>query len=296
MSKLKAPFSYFGGKSKVASLIWQHFGNLTNYVEPFAGSLAVLLANPSIPKIETVNEINPFISNFWRAVAYNAEEVSKYADYPVHETELHARHQFLLQAATEDFKNKLHNDVSYYDAKMAGYWVWGMGASVGSNWLQSKGLKALPLLSSAGGGIHGLNGNVYKWMHALQQRLKRVRVINGDWKRVVTPSVTYNNVGLSNKDITGVFLDPPYESSVRDKVYIDDNNIFNEVVKWAIDNGNNPKMRIILCGYSNDNNHNIPETWKVISWKSNGGLSSLGDSRGKDNANKETIWLSPHCL
>lgn len=41
---LKAPFPYFGGKSKVAPLIWERFGVVSNYVEPFFGSGAVLLA------------------------------------------------------------------------------------------------------------------------------------------------------------------------------------------------------------------------------------------------------------
>ena len=37
---MKAPFPWFGGKSRAASIIWQRFGNVRNYVEPFAGSLA----------------------------------------------------------------------------------------------------------------------------------------------------------------------------------------------------------------------------------------------------------------
>lgn len=39
---LKAPFPWFGGKSRVAPQVWERFGDVDNYVEPFAGSLAVL--------------------------------------------------------------------------------------------------------------------------------------------------------------------------------------------------------------------------------------------------------------
>lgn len=42
MKKLKAPFPWFGGKSRAAHLVWERFGAVGNYVEPFAGSLAVL--------------------------------------------------------------------------------------------------------------------------------------------------------------------------------------------------------------------------------------------------------------
>jgi DNA adenine methylase len=48
-----------------------------NYVEPFAGSLAVLLARPHAPKIETVNDKDGLISNFWRAVKYAPDEVAR---------------------------------------------------------------------------------------------------------------------------------------------------------------------------------------------------------------------------
>ena len=64
---LKAPFPYFGGKSKVAPLVWSRFGDVRNYVEPFAGSLACLLARPSpFVGTETVNDADGLISNFWR--------------------------------------------------------------------------------------------------------------------------------------------------------------------------------------------------------------------------------------
>lgn len=292
-SKLKSPYPFFGGKSRIANVIWQGLGEVSNYVEPFAGSLAVLISNPNKPKIETVNDIDCFISNFWRAISNDAPGVAKHADYPVHEADLHARHQWLVSQATDEFRFKMNSDPDYYDVKIAGWWVWGMGASIGNNWLQPKGLNAAPLLSSAGGGIHGLSHNILDWFTELQIRTRRVRVCCGDWSKVLTPSVTHNNVGLSPKDITGIFLDPPYDYKGRDKVYKEENNIFHEVCQWAISNGDNPKLRIALCGYDGD--HDIPTTWKAHAWKADGGYSALGNSRGKENAKREMVWFSPHC-
>lgn len=48
---LKAPFPWFGGKRKVAKEVWQRFGNVKNYVEPFFGSGAVLLGRPDKERI-----------------------------------------------------------------------------------------------------------------------------------------------------------------------------------------------------------------------------------------------------
>lgn len=72
---MKAPFPWFGGKSRAAHLVWDRFGNVPNYVEPFAGSLAVLLARPHEPAIETVNDLDCFIANFWRAAKSDPEAV-----------------------------------------------------------------------------------------------------------------------------------------------------------------------------------------------------------------------------
>ena len=35
---LRAPFPWFGGKRRVAPEVWERFGDVPNYVEPFFGS------------------------------------------------------------------------------------------------------------------------------------------------------------------------------------------------------------------------------------------------------------------
>lgn len=162
--KLKAPFPYFGGKSKVASVVWQAFGNCKNYVEPFAGSLAVLLARPEKHfqggnnLIETVNELNPYISNFWRCVTHDPEQLAFYADHPVLEVDLHARHLWLINQG--DFRERMFEDPDYYDAKIGGWYVWGLSQWIGHGWCAVEHLTKdgvpwkRPLhLSSAGQGV-----------------------------------------------------------------------------------------------------------------------------------------------
>src|SRR4051812_38768261 len=99
ISPLRAPFPWFGGKSRAASLIWPRFGDPANYVEPFAGSLAVLLARPHVPRIETVNDLDCYLANVWRSIAWAPEEVARWADWPVNEADLHARHRWLVDRA-----------------------------------------------------------------------------------------------------------------------------------------------------------------------------------------------------
>lgn len=61
--ELTAPFPWFGGKSAIADVVWKRLGNVTNYVEPFFGSGAVLLARPQIGKTETINDKDHFVAN-----------------------------------------------------------------------------------------------------------------------------------------------------------------------------------------------------------------------------------------
>lgn len=293
-SKMKPPFSYFGSKRLIASTIWKGLGEISNYIEPFAGSLAVLFANPKIPKIETVNDINCMLCNFWRSVSMDPEGVAKYADWPVNETELHARHRWLVSSATDEFRKKMNEDPDYYDCRIASYWIYGMGASTGNNWLNPKGLNALPMLSSAGGGIHGLAYDIHEQFRRLQERLRRVRVACGQWQRVLTPSITYGNKGIGSKDITAIYCDPPYSFDNRTKVYKEKTDIYREVCDWAVANGDNPRLRIAVSGYSDD--YSFPDDWQKISWNTGGGMSSLGYNQGKINAKREVVYFSPHCL
>lgn len=132
---LKAPFPWFGGKSRAAHLVWAGFGDVANYVEPFAGSLAVLLGRPTEPRIETVNDLDCYLANFWRAVKWAPELVAEHADWPVNEADLHARHRDLV--ARVEFRRRMKREPKYFDAEIAGWWVWGLCQWIGGGWCAS---------------------------------------------------------------------------------------------------------------------------------------------------------------
>jgi hypothetical protein len=157
--KLRAPFPWFGGKSAVASVVWQRFGDVRNYVEPFAGSLAVLLGRPHWPwegnRIETVNDADCFLANFWRALQADPEGVARHCDWPVNEADLHARHLWLVNVAREHVE-RCRTEPEYFDSKIAGWWVWGCCQWIGSGWCHHPSLRcpAAPHLGDAGRGVH----------------------------------------------------------------------------------------------------------------------------------------------
>lgn len=80
---LKPPFAYYGGKTTLAPRIAELLPEHDHYVEPFAGSLAVLLAKePS--KAETVNDLDGDIVNFWKVLRDHPEDLVRVANLTPH--------------------------------------------------------------------------------------------------------------------------------------------------------------------------------------------------------------------
>lgn len=309
---LQAPFPWFGGKSRVADIVWQAFGDVQNYVEPFFGSGAVLLARPNWQgTTESINDKDGYVSNFWRAIKANPEAVATYADMPVSETDLTARHLWLVRRK-ESLLDALETDPDYYDAKIAGFWVYGICSWIGTGfcsgngpWIEQGGRlikgtagrginKQLPLLSTAGQGINkqlpllgdaGQGAAILDWFNKLSERLRKTRIACGDWSRLV--GATANpRLGL-----TGVFLDPPYSDTARAEVYATECfNVAHEVREWCAKQAD-PKVRVALCGYAGEHNALEALGWSVYAWKAQGGYGS-----GNGNGHKERIWFSPSCL
>ena len=128
---MKAPFPYHGGKSRHAARIWQELGDPDVYVEPFAGSLAVLLnrAWPEPARREVVCDKDANIVNFWRALAADPHCVARWADAPTFHQECTARHRW-IQRTNAERAAAVRDDPDYYDVRAAGYWVHGV-----SNWI-----------------------------------------------------------------------------------------------------------------------------------------------------------------
>ena len=320
---MKAPFPWPGGKSKAAHYIWAALGDCPNYVEPFAGSLAVLLSRPHAPRIETVNDADCYLANFWRALQADPEGLARVVDWPVNEADLHARHLWLIKQA--EFRERMRTDPDFYDVKVAGWWVWGLCSWIGTGWcdvsreaapseqlphLGNAGMgvhRKLPPLGDAGRGVHrklphlgdagrgvpsqqlphldsgkGVHGAT---LSALANRLRRVRVACGDWTRVMGDSVTWRH------GLTGVLLDPPYDDGCA--MYASGGQgVAADVRAWCAENGNNPLLRIALCGYEGDPE---PEGWSKVEWKAHGGYGNQNKA-GNANARRERIWFSAGCL
>lgn len=310
----RAPFPYFGGKSRAASTAWAAFGDVRNYVEPFAGSLAVLLARPQpFAGPETVNDKCGFIANFWRSISADPDAVAYHADWPVNEADLEARHGWLVNRS-EKLREWLA-DPDWFDAKIAGRWCWGACAWIGTGWCEGKGPwesngasivkrnagrginRQRPHFGDAGQGINrqrphlfaGRGNFIRSWFDVLHARLRDVRVACGDWSRVVTPSVT------TRHGLTAVFLDPPYTTAnIQYAAGGVGTSLPAEVRQWCAKQTGNEQLRIILCGHAGEHDELENLGWRRVVVKLNAGMARTDAARARNKA--ESFWLSPTCL
>jgi len=147
--------------------------------------------------------------------------------------------------------------------------------------------RKLPHLGNARTGVNRtISGDrlewITEWFLRLQDELAAVRVACGDWERICSPgTMTLNGVAA-------VVMDPPY--SQTGAVYANDcDQVSGKVRAWCAANGDNPGLRIVLCGHDGEHHDLEAIGWRCVSWEE----KSAGGYQGGDD--RERLWMSPHC-
>lgn len=97
---MKPPFTYFGGKTAIAPQIVRMLPAHEHYVEPFAGSLAVLLAKPQ-SLMETVSDLDGDLVNFWQVLRDRPQDLERVCALTPHSR---AEHQNAYEPAEDDLE------------------------------------------------------------------------------------------------------------------------------------------------------------------------------------------------
>jgi len=317
---MKAPFPYFGGKSKIAHLVWQALGQPRHYIEPFFGSGAVLLARPGYDPAhhtETVNDKDGFVANVWRSLKFSPDQVAEWCDWPINQVDLCARRQELIRNEERLLEN-LKADPEWHDPVIAGYWIWAascwigngltgkeagirlsgesginaIGRRLGLSGFADKGVRIYPRPDlTTGQGINiAMSSGIHTWFHEISERLRKVHVTCGDW------TIVCGGNWQDRRGIVGIFFDPPYGVDDRNKkIYHQDSiEIAAKVNSWALERGKKEKYRIIITGYEEHMNL-LDHGWSCLKWKANGGYGNRSKGKNK-NCTREMIYYSPYCV
>ena len=145
---------------------------------------------------------------------------------------------------------------------------------------------ALDDLGDAG---RGRSAYIHEWFAALMDRMREVRVAVGDWQRVLTDSVTVRH------GVTGVFLDPPYTKGEMDYAAGGVGGELADAVRaWCTANGNDARLRIVLCGHAGEHDALLQAGWHTRTWTARRGYAMTDEAVA--NSASETLWCSPHCV
>lgn len=262
-----------GGKAKVANVVWERFGLVDEYWEPFAGAAAVLLARPGGRRgREVVNDHYGLLANLHRTARFDPEGLIERLEVPVSALDMAAQAEVMRQVEGE-LRKKLSEDPEYQDTRLAAFFMTNVCGSLRTE--RHSAPHPVPRFRGSAG--------VYS-MSNRENRGDLIRAISRRFDSVVLPCLDgrtlLREIKPKARIVTSVFVDHPYEGTARATYGAKD--IGASPRRWAIANGNHPNMRIALCG----RNLQMPDDWSVHRWKGH-----LGPGR-----DAEEVWFSPHCL
>jgi DNA adenine methylase len=188
--RLKPPFAYYGGKTTLAPVIADLLPKHEHYVEPFAGSLAVLLAK-SRASWETVNDLDGDLTTFWRVLRDRPLELARLAMLTPH-----SRGEYATSTG----------DLAEMDDLERARLVWMRLSQSRSNSMKPTGWRCRQDPSMGTSMPHYIAAYAGR-MEAAAARLKRVSIENRDALDVISDYGEHRGVCI--------YADPPYLGSTR---------------------------------------------------------------------------------
>lgn len=187
------PMAYYGGKTTLARRIVELLPKHEHYVEPFAGSLAVLLAKPP-SKMETVNDLDGDLMHFWRILRDRPSE--------------------LIRACALTPHSRAEHDAAYTDSdddleRARSVWIRVSQGRTGT--LRRTGWRHYVDPAGSGASLPTYLDGYVDRMAAAAERLHRVSLECRPANELIQSYAKFDTVCL--------YLDPPYLGSLRSRNY-----------------------------------------------------------------------------
>jgi DNA adenine methylase len=195
---MKPPLAYYGAKVTIARQIVAQFPPHEHYVEPFAGSLAVLLAKPP-SDMETVNDLDGDLMTFWRVLRDRPADLQRACALTPH---ARAEHLEAYQPVPGD-----HPDPQLEVARR----VWVRLAQGRSGTLRRTGWRFYVDPAGSSTSMPGYLAGYVDRMAAAAERLARVSLECRPALELIEAYGRENDVLL--------YVDPPYLGSTRSRNY-----------------------------------------------------------------------------
>lgn len=253
------PMAYCGGKTRLARRIAGTFVPHDHYVEPYAGSLAVLLAKePS--KIETANDLDGDIMTFWRVLRDQPTELARLCALTPHSR---AEHQAAYEViGTSDLERARR--------------VWVLLTQGRGGRLTRTGWRQVNNPSDIGKSMAGYLRAYVNRMEAAAQRLRNVSLECRPALELISAYGKHEGVLL--------YVDPPYLGETRNS-----SGYRHEMLRPAEHEDlasalNECKSAVVLSGYRSPLYDDLFAGWHCLP------LAAATTQGGKSSARTEVLW------
>ena len=256
---MKPPFAYYGGKTRLAVRIAALMPSHRIYVEPYAGSLAVLLAKTPCTH-EVVNDVDGDVVNFWRQLRTHPEELAFLCwATPYGRDEYEA-----ARAAADD------------DLERARRWWVRITQSHGrtnrtSGWstgFARSGSRASETLRSS------------LRIPDVAQRLRRVTIENRD---------ALNCIAAYDEPQAVIYADPPYPAQARSSIGYAHEMPSEAEHRALAETLHGCKATVFLSGYRCDLYDELFGEWERVAFPA---TRSNGGRREHNMASTEVVWCN----
>ena len=269
-SLIKAPFGYYGAKTRLAKRLVAMLPPHNAWVEGFCGSAAITLAKPPAP-IEVINDADGEIVNLFRVLRNDSTRLCRAVALTPY-----SREEYFLARSRIGRLSALERARRFLVATMMT--VNGMSESM------RKGSAGFSFSNSYA--RDSREARVNRWynlpqrLEAVVERLRNVRIENRDAVEIVQM--------FSDRPATLLYLDPPYLADREHQYAVDSNT--EEFHSQLLDVCKSSKCMIVISGYDSDfYRHALREK---DGWFRHGIDVTTRDTTGKDFKRTEVIWTN----
>lgn len=257
---MKPPIQYFGAKINLADQIVAWMPPHRGYIEPFAGSLSVLLAKPP-SKVEVVNDLDHRLMTFWRVLRDRGEDLVRLAELTPH-----SRAE-LESAMLLDAEDDLH----------LAHQVWVLLTQGRSRTLARTGWR---FYSDPGGTSSSFQQYMAAYRSRLGPAIDRLRDVSLECRPALDVITQY---GAAEDNL--LYVDPPYLATTRragrysfEMGAESDHRELAEALSQC-------SARVMLSGYRSALYDDLYSAWRRVEMSAYTGNSSEGER-------VEVLWLN----
>ena len=246
MSKIKA-FPYFGGKLSHLNFILENLPYTERYIEPFGGSAAVLLNREPSP-VETYNDLDGDVVNFFRVLREQPDEL-------VRQLELtpYSREEFAKAWRPDDSVGAVERARRFFVRVSQGY-------NAKTNPTSSPENSGGEWSYAVGNSRNGRSKKTSQWSGYLCQlekvadRLRRVQIENQD---------AINLIETHDHPDALVYCDPPYPPTSR---YYGEyaHEMSDQDHRELADTLNQCEAKVAISNYESDLMRELYTDWNVL--------------------------------